>query len=156
MSKIISGIAAVALLMVLGGMAAGEEVQNDSAEISTPVQVIEPQLEILDRPLILEVQVDPNLGVDTSMRILCAVSSYRGQVQFERQDTRVRLAISGDIKELTPDKILVLFDIEAQTDDMNGGKSFAGRGAAILEPGKPKTVLTAGGNSVMLTVRLAE
>jgi len=66
---------------------------------------------------------------------------------------RISLSISGEIKELSREKIFVSFDVQAQSDDVNGGQGFAGSGGAILEPGKPKSVLTIGGSSLFLTVR---
>jgi hypothetical protein len=120
------------------------------------VQVIRPEIEILEQPVIIEAQVEPSLGTDTSMRILCATSMYRGEVSLERQDLRVRFAIAGEIQQLAPKKIFVSFDVEGQLDDAAGGKGFAASGGAILEPGMPKSVMTIGGRSLFLTVHFAE
>lgn len=121
-----------------------------------PVQVIRPEMEILEQPVVLEVQVEPTLGTDTSMRILCATSAYRGEVSLERQDLRVRVAIAGEIQQLSAKRILVSFDAEGQSDDAAGGRVFAASGGAILEPGMPKSVMTIGGRSLFLTVHFAE
>lgn len=120
------------------------------------VQVIRPEVEVLEQPVVLEVQVEPSLGTDTSMRILCATSAYRGEVGLERQDLRVRVAIAGEIHQLAPKRILVSFDVEGQSDDAAGGKVFAASGGAILEPGMPKSCMTIGGRSLFLTVHFAE
>lgn len=121
-----------------------------------PVQVIRPEMEILEQPVVLEVQVEPTLGTDTSMRILCATSAYRGEVSLERQDLRVRVAIAGEIQQLAAKRILVSFDAEGQSDDAAGGRVFAASGGAILEPGMPKSVMTIGGRSLFLTIHFAE
>ncbi len=143
-------------VLMAGAAAAAVELEGEQPVGAYPVQIVRPEVQILDRPVTLEVQVDPSLGVDTAMMILCATSVYRGEVHMDRQDVRVRLAISGEIKELSPKKILVSFDMEGQSDDTTGGRGFAGSGAAFLEPGRPKTVLTIGGRSLILTIRFAE
>lgn len=145
---------AIVLIAMAGAVSARAGFPAEPPMMSSPIQVIRPQIEILDRPVTIEVQIDPSLGVDTSMRILCATSTYRGEAHEDRQDTRIRLSVSGEIKELSPEKIFVSFDVEAQSEDVNGGRGFSGSGGAILEPGKPKTVLTIGGKSLILTVRV--
>ena len=153
----IIGICIGVLLSAVGSQAPGEaQPEMGPGEAPYAVQVIQPKIEVLERPVILEVQVDPSLGADTSMMILCATSAYRGEATLDRQDIRIRLSISGEIKELSPNQILVAFDVEAQSDDSSGGRGFAGAGGAILEPTKPKTVLTIGGRSLILTVRFAK
>jgi hypothetical protein len=155
MVKNIPAIGVATVLMVLGGLASAEvELVAEAARPPT-VQVIRPEIEILGRPVIIEVQVEPSLGVDTSMRILCAMSTYRGEVHVEREDTRVSLSIAGEINELSAEEILVSFDVEARSEDVGGGAGFVSTGAAILEPGKPKSVLTIGGRSLFLTARFA-
>jgi hypothetical protein len=153
-------VAGIFLGMVLvagaGAALAAGEFDVQPGALSSPVQVIRPEVEILEHPVILNVQIEPSLGVDTAMRILCATSTYRGEVTMDRQDTRVRLSIVGEIKEISPDKIFVSFDVEAQLDDGSGGRGLAAAGGAILEPGKPQTVLTIGGRSLFLTVQFAE
>lgn len=145
--------AATALSLAGVGRLAAEET---GGIYPAPVQVIRPEVELLEQPVVLEVQVEPSLGTDTSMRILCATSAYRGEVSLERQDLRVRVAIAGEIRQLAPKKILVSFDVEGQSDDAAGGKVFAASGGAILEPGMPKSVMTIGGRSLFLTVHFAE
>lgn len=145
------------VLSSAGGQALGVgEFGVEPGPIPSPVQVIRPEIKVLERPVVLNVQVEPSLGMDTTMRILCATNTYRGEVTMDRQDTRVRLSIVGEIRELSPKKIFVSFDIEAQSEDVNGGRGFAAGGGAILEPGQPKSVLTIGGRSLFLTVQLAE
>lgn len=144
------------VLAVVSGIALAQEAPRpEPGVIPAPVQVIRPEIEVLDRPVILEVQVEPSLGVDTSMRILCATSSYRGEVQVERQDARVRLSISGEIREIGATKIFASFDVEVQSEDNAGGRSFAAGGGAMLVPGEPKSILTIGGRSVILMVTFA-
>ncbi len=156
MSKNMAAIGIAILLIALGNGVSGEgALATEPAVMPSPVQVIAPQIEILDRPVIIEVQADPSLGADTSMRILCATSAYRGEVHEERQDARISLSISGEIRELSPGSLLVSFDVEARIQDVNGGKGLACSGAAIFQPPKPKTILTIGGRSVILTVRFA-
>jgi hypothetical protein len=156
MARSIAGISMVILLAAVGGIAVAQvEVQPGPGLIPAPVQVIRSEMEVLDRPVVLEVQIDPSLGVDTSMRILCATTTYRGEIHMDRQDSRIRLSISGEIKDLGEGKIFVSFDVEAQSDDVNGGRGIAGGGGAILAPGKPSNVLTIGGRSLILTVTLA-
>ena len=152
------GIALWAACLPWGSGREGESLAAEVSEeaFSSPVQVIRPEIEILEQPVILEVQVEPSLGTDTSMRILCATSAYRGEVSLDRQDLRVRLAIAGEIRQLAAKKIFVSFDVEGQSDDGAGGKGFAASGGAILEPGMPKTVATIGGRSLFLTVQFAE
>ncbi len=145
---------AVALALIsTGGLVLPQEFQPEPIMMPSPVQVIQPEIEILDRPVILEVQVNPSLGMDTSMRILCATTSYRGEVHEDRQDTRISLSVSGVIKELSEAKIFVSFDVEVRSEDVNGGRSLAASGGAMLKPGEPKSVLTIGGRSLFLTVR---
>jgi len=145
------------VLTAVGGAALGVgELGVEPGAISSAVQVIRPEIKILEHPVILDVQVEPSLGVDTTMRILCATNTYRGEVSVDGQDARVRLSIVGEIREISPKKIFVSFDVEAQSEDTVGGKGFAAGGGAILEPGKPKSVLTIGGRSLFLTVRFAE
>jgi hypothetical protein len=151
------GIFVGIVLSAVCGTALGVgELGIEPGAIPSPVQVIRPEIKLLEHPVILDVQVEPSLGVDTAMRILCATNTYRGEVSVDRQDARVRLSIVGEIRELSPKKIFVSFDVEAQSEDTAGGKGFAAGGGAILEPGKPKSVLTIGGQSLFLTVRFAE
>jgi hypothetical protein len=145
---------AVALsLMSMGGLVLAQEFQPEPIMMPSPVQVIQPEVETLDRPVILEVQINPSLGMDTSMRILCATTAYRGEVHEYRQDTSMSLSVSGVIKELPESKIFLSFDVEVRSEDVNGGKSLAASGGAMLNPGEPKSVLTIGGRSLFLTVR---
>ncbi len=153
MTRTIAAIYAGIVFIAAGGtVPAVELLQPEETAMPSVVQVIQPQLEILDRPVIIQVQVDPTLGVDTSMRILCATSAYRGQVHVEKQDVGITLTISGEIREVSQGKILVSFDVEAESQDVSGAAGFAGSGAAILQPAKSKTVLTVGGKSLILTV----
>jgi len=148
------------LLVMIGNGSIGERgMAVVSEDVPPPVQVLQPQIEILEHPVTIEVQMEPGLsglGIDTSMMILCATSAYRGELHVERQDVKFRFSIAGEIKELDANKMFVSFDVESQSDDSTGAKGLAGSGAAILEPGKPKTILTVSGWSVLLTVRLAE
>ncbi len=147
-------------LTTIGTIGIGEQrVEIVPEETSPAVQVVRPEIEVLEHPVVLDVQMELGLsgqGVDTSMMILCATSAYRGEVHVDRQDVKLSLSIAGIIKELDQQKMFVSFDVESQTQDSTGGRGFAGSGAVVLEPGKPKTVLTIGGRSVLLTVRLAE
>jgi hypothetical protein len=155
--EMVSKIAAIGMVIgvtLIGGMvSSGGMVQTEPAGMPAGVQVIQPEIEILERPVIIEVQVEPTLGVDTNMMILCATSTYRGEAQVDRRDARVSLSISGEIRELSPRRIFVSFDVEARSEDSAGARTSAGSGAAILSPGEPKVVLTIGGRSVILTVR---
>ncbi len=151
------GLSLALVLFVGGGAAlAAAEFAGEPGAFPPPVQVLRPEVKVLERPVVLNVQVEPSLGTDTAMRILCATNTYRGEVTMDRQDARVRLSIVGEIIELSPKKILVSFDVEAQSDDVNGGRGLAAGGGAILEPGQPKSVLTIGGRSLFLTVEFAE
>ncbi len=157
MLRSMAGIGVAVLLLTIGiPVPAEQEPEAEPEIVTSPVQVIRPELEVLGQPLVLEVQVDPSLGIDTSMRILCATSGYRGEISTDRQDVRIRLSIAGELRELSPTKILVSFEVEAQTEDTNGARGMAGSGAASIELGKPKTVLTIGGRSLILTIRLAD
>ena len=155
MTRNIAAIGLGIMLIAIGSGVSSQVYQPEPPGMSAPVQVIQPKIEILDRPVIIEVQVNPTLGADTSMWILCATSAYRGEVQEDRQNTTISLAISGEIKELSRERIFVSFDVQANSEDMNGGKGFSGSGAAILEAAKSKTVLTIGGRSVILTASFA-
>jgi hypothetical protein len=148
---VMTGVAVA--LISMGGLVSSQELQPEPIMMPSPVQVIQPEIEILDRPVILEVQVNPSLGVDTSMRILCATTIYRGEVVEERQDARISLSVSGVIREVSEARIFVSFDVEVRSEDVNGGRSLAASGGAMLEPGQPKSVLTIGGRSLFLTVR---
>ena len=149
-------VTGVAIAMIsMGGLVSPQELQPEPMMMPSPVQVIQPEIEILDRPVILEVQINPSLGVDTSMRILCATTTYRGEVQEDRQDSRISLSVSGVIKEVSEDKIFISFDVEARSEDVNGGRTLAASGGALLRPGEPKSVLTIGGRSLFLTVRFS-
>jgi len=94
MTRNIVVIGMAAALIAIGNVTFTEEqLQSEPALTHSPVQVIRPQMEILDRPVIIEVQVEPTLGADTSMRILCATSNYRGSPRGKarREDKPVHL-----------------------------------------------------------------
>lgn len=153
MTRTIAAICAGIVFIAAGGTVPAVEGLRPEPRVMPPaVQVIQPQMKILERPVIIQVQVEPSLGVDTSMRILCATSAYRGQVHVQGQDVTITVSISGEIRELSQGKVLVSFDVEAQWEDISGAGGFAGSGAAILQPPKSKTVLTIGGKSLILTV----
>jgi len=154
MRKKAMAVVAAIVLTIMGDVASSEGESEPEPGVSfSPVQVIRPEVEILARPVTIEVQLEPSFGAETSMSILCATSAYRGEVHVERQDTRISISISGEIRELSPEKVLVSYDIEARSGSTASGTGLAASSAAVLEPGKPKSVLTIGGRSLFLTVR---
>lgn len=114
-------------------------------------ETVFPAGRVLTQPVILQISIQPVFETGQELKLVCSTDVYRGEYGATRGNTGVRMAISGTISAADHDRLLVTYDLEVRFQDSSGAASISAAGSGLLRAGKPTTLVTIAGRSVIMT-----
>ncbi len=141
-------LALPASLLAIGASFMGAwQTRSAQFDVNSP----SPQKEILSEPVHLQVSLQPGLDTDEEIRLVCRTDTYQGESSSQKQDSTLRMAISGAIQRMNRDRFLVRYNLEVQIHDRSGGTGFSAAGSGLFLDGKPTKIVTISRWSVTMT-----
>jgi hypothetical protein len=141
--------AAGIVVTVLGFLRAGSP---QPASTPSRARTLPPRGKILSQSVSLRISLQPAFVTGQELKLLCPTSVYRGECAAKSLDATSRMGISGTISRMDDGRFLVTYDLEVRFADNSGLTVVSASGSGLLTNGKPATLLTIAGKSVVMIV----